>query len=60
MARKDSFIKCSIESSLEDSFKSLCEKRSRTVSAAIRELIIDELRMQGMLPDEYAVQLLKG
>lgn len=58
MARSGKII-CLIEPELESEYRKLCFKKDMSVSTAIRAMIIDELRMQGLLPDESAVAILK-
>lgn len=58
MARSGKII-CLIEPELESEFRKLCFKKDITVSTAVRAMIIDDLRMQGLLPDESAIMILK-
>lgn len=58
MARSGKII-CLIEPELESEYRKLCFKKDTSVSTAVRAMIIDELRMQGLLPDESAILLLK-
>lgn len=58
--QKTANIKTLIEPQLEDLFKRLASKKGLTCSGLMRALIIDELQVQGMLPEMTAVTLLKG
>ena len=49
-----------IEPILNDELKKLAAKRRMSTSAFLRVLAIDELRQQGLLPDEFAAKLFRG
>jgi hypothetical protein len=51
---------CMIEPQLEEQFRSICAKNGESASSKIRSMIIDELRLQGLLPENYIALLLKG
>lgn len=52
-------IKCLIEPELEALYKELCSKKEISASTGVRAMIIDELRLHGLLPEESSVSLLK-
>jgi len=49
-----------IEPSLEDMIRSLADKKKVSLSNYIRALIIDDLSINGLLPEEFTMSLFKG
>lgn len=47
-----------IEEEIDDIFERLAAKLGKSKSGYMRELIINEIRSQGLLPEELAVRLL--
>lgn len=58
--KKSSKIIALIEPEIESIFKDLADKKGMSASGLTRSLIIDELQLQGLLPQEFTMYLLKG
>lgn len=49
-----------VEPEIEEIFRSLASKHDITVSKYLRGMILDELRLQGLLPLDSAFTIMKG
>lgn len=58
--QKTSRVVMLIEPILEDEFRRLAIKKGVSVSSLLRTLVVDELKDQGLLPDEYAAKIFRG
>lgn len=60
MNQKTARVAAMVEPVLCEMFTRLALKKGLTVSGLMRALILDELQIQGMLPEETTMALLKG
>lgn len=60
MSQRTARVATMVEPAICEMFTRLALKKNMTVSAYMRALIIDDLQIQGMMPEEISMSLLKG
>lgn len=60
MSLRTARISTMVEPEVDDMFKRLANKKGMTCSNFLRALVLDELQIHGMMPEEIALALLKG